>query len=101
MPNILCQMAGRYQIWGGAVSALIIAVAPEMTLLHVIVSVLAAGMVAGQLLGYDASRSPQIHELITRFQPDDGWIMIAIGAFFLLIALTPAKRPAKEELAWP
>jgi hypothetical protein len=101
MPNILCQMAGRYQIWGGAVSALIIAVAPELTLLHVIVSVLAAGMVAGQLLGYDASRSPQIHELITRFQPDDGWIMIAIGAFFLLIALTPAKRPAKEELAWP
>ncbi|HUB27455.1 MAG TPA: hypothetical protein VL992_18660, partial [Tepidisphaeraceae bacterium] len=98
MPNILCQMAGRYQIWGGAVSCLVIAVGPELTLLHIVISLLAAGMVASQLLAFDTSRSPQLHDLLTRFQPDDGWIMLAIGAVFLFVALTPAWRPPREEL---
>jgi hypothetical protein len=99
MPNILCQMAARYQLWGAAMSALLIAISPGLGLLHIIVAVLAAGMVAAQLLrNYDVSRSPLISDIMARFHPDDGWVMLTIAAVFLYIALAPARRPGREEL---
>ncbi|MGA2231129.1 MAG: hypothetical protein ABSH22_09555 [Tepidisphaeraceae bacterium] len=101
MPNILCQMAARYQIWGAAISALLIAVSPGLVLLHVVLSILATGMVAAQLLSFDEARSPRLHDLMARFHPDDGWIMLMIGAVFLYVAIAPARRPPREELQLP
>jgi hypothetical protein len=99
MPNVLCQMAGRYQMWGAAVSSILIAISPGLALLHIILALLAAGMIAAQLLQSDPSRSPMLHDMMTRFGPDDGWIMLLIGLVFLYVALAPGKRPAADELA--
>jgi len=98
MPNVLCQMAARYQIWGAVVSATMIAISPGLTLLHFLCALLAAGMVGAQLLNYDRSRSPIIGDMMARFHPDDGWIMIMIGLIFLYVALTPGRRPPRQEL---
>ena len=94
-------MAARYQIWGAALSALLIAVSPGLVLLHVILTILATGMIAAQLLSFDDSRSPRIHDLMSRFHPDDGWIMLVIGLVFLYVAIAPARRPPREELDLP
>jgi hypothetical protein len=101
MPNILCQMAARYQIWGAAISSLLIAISPGLTILHIVISLLAAGMVAAQLLGTDPGRSPLIHDIMARFHPDDGWIMLTIGLVFLYVAVIPARRAPRQELLPP
>jgi hypothetical protein len=98
MANILCQMAGRYQMWGAAVSSLLIAISPGLTLLHIVFSLLAAGMIGAQLIGYDPSRSPLIHDMMTRFGPDDGLIMLTIGLVYLYVAIAPGRRPTPDEL---
>jgi hypothetical protein len=99
MSNVLCQMAGRYQMWGAAMTSILIGISPGLTILHIIVALLAAGIIGAQLLGSDPSRSPLIHDLMTRFGPDDGWILLTIGLIILYIAVAPGKRPPKEELA--
>lgn len=99
MPNILCQMTARYQMWGAVMSVLLVAISPGLTLLHVLFSLIAAGMVGSQLLNsYDRSRSPLLADLMDRFHPDDGWIMLIIAAVFLYVALAPARRPDVELL---
>jgi len=99
MPNVLCQMTGRYHMWSAAMSCLLIAVSPGLTLLHVVVSILAAGMIAGQLLARDPSRSPAILDLTTKFGPDDGLITLTVALVVLYVALAPGKRPNREELS--
>jgi hypothetical protein len=101
MPNILCQMAARYQMWGAIVSSMLIAISPGLGLLHIVVTILAAGMVAAQLLNQDPSRSPLIRDIMSRFHPDDGWIMLTIGLIFLYIAVAPGRRPNRQELLEP
>jgi hypothetical protein len=98
MPNLLCQMAARYQIWGAAFSALLIGISPEMGILHVLFSLLAVGMIGAEVLEADPQRSPALHAMMTRFAPDDGWITLGIGVIFLYVALVPGRRPARNEL---
>ncbi|MDB5328550.1 MAG: hypothetical protein JWM57_4119 [Phycisphaerales bacterium] len=90
MPNVLCQMMCRYQLWGAVLSAMLIAVRPELLLLHVLFSLLAAGMIGNQLLGGEAGRSPLIHDLMSRLAPDGGWIMLMAAASVLFLAVTPS-----------
>jgi hypothetical protein len=101
MPNVLCQMAGRYQMWGAAMTCLLIAVSPGLTLLHVVLSLLATGMITGQLLQRDAGRSPQLFDLVSRFSPDNGLIALTIGLIVLYLALAPGRRPTRQELYLP
>jgi hypothetical protein len=100
MPQVLCQMTGRYQCWASAMSVLLVGISPGLTLLHIVLSVAAAGMIAGQLLASDHMRSPAAYDLIMRFGPDDGLIMLTIGLVVLYIALAPGRRPDKEELSF-
>jgi hypothetical protein len=99
MPNILCQMASRYQMWGAAATCILIGVSPGLTLLHIVLALLAAGMIGAQLMIPDPSRSPQLNDIVRRFSPDDGWIILAIAAILLYVALIPGRRPSKLELA--
>jgi hypothetical protein len=98
MSNVLCQMAGRYHMWGAAMTSLLIGVSPGLTLFHIVLACLGAGIIAAQLLGSDPSRSPMLHDLFTRFGPDDGWIMVTIGLVILYMAIAPGRRPSSEEL---
>jgi hypothetical protein len=101
MPNVLCQMGVRYEMWAAAVSCLVIAVSPGLTILHVVVALIAAGGIGTTLMTFDAARSPRIHDFINRFQPDNGWIMLTIGAIFLYVALAPSRRPGAQEIVPP
>ena len=100
MSTILCQMASRYQIWGAAVTCLLVGVAPELLFLHIIMSLIAAGMVGAQMMNEDPSRSPQVLDLFNKFAPDDGWILVLIGLICAYIAIVPGSRAKPEELAW-
>jgi hypothetical protein len=100
MTTILCQMASRYQIWGAAVTCLLVGVAPELLLLHILASVIAAGMVGAQMMNSDPSRSPQILDLFNKFAPDDGWLLVFIGLACAYMAIVPGSRAKPEELAW-
>jgi len=108
MPNILGQMMCRYQLWGAALSALLVGISRGFAFLNVLFSLLAAGMVGNQLLQYDHGRSPQLHQIITSLAPDDGWIMLCMAAVVLFIAVGPGRiaedgprlpaiHPPKEE----
>ena len=100
MPNVLCQMHVRYQMWPAAVSCILIGIAPELGLLHVVFSLLAAGMMASALTILQRARSPKILDAIVRFQPDAGWIMLTLGLIVLYLALAPGPAaPTGEELA--
>jgi hypothetical protein len=99
MPNILTQMAGRYQMWCAAASCVVIGVSVGLTLLHVVVALLAAGIIGAQLLQSDISRSPAIHDIMMRFAPDDGWILLMIGLVYLYVALAPGRRVSNDELS--
>jgi hypothetical protein len=101
MPNVLCQMAGRYQMWGAAMTCLLIGISPGLTILHIVLSLLAAGMIGGQLLMRDSSRAPQLLDLVNRFAPDNGLITLTIGAIVLYVALAPGRRPSGQELSLP
>jgi hypothetical protein len=102
MANIMCQMAARYEMWGAAVSCVLIAISPGLALFHIVLTLLAAATIWHQLtqLG-DVSRSPLIHDMFQRFGPDDGWIVLTIGLVILYTAVVPGKRPSPEELLSP
>ncbi len=51
MPNLLAQMMNRYEMWGAVLSSMLIGISSGLGLLHVLVSLLAAGMIGAQLLG--------------------------------------------------
>jgi hypothetical protein len=92
MPNILGQMMCRYQIWGAAMSVLLIGISTGFGLVTALASLLAAGMVGNQLLDRGPERSPQLHQIMTTLSPDDGWIMLCMAALALYMAAVPGKR---------
>jgi hypothetical protein len=101
MPAVLCQMAQRYMIFGAAVSSILIGIAPGLGLLHIVLALLGAGMIFQQLTQqWDGGRSPQLMDFLSRFGPDNGWIMLTIGLVFLYVAFAPGRRPADSELDW-
>ena len=89
MPNILGQMMTRYQMWGAALSALLIGISRGFILVFAVFSVLAAGMIGNQLLG--PARSSQLHQILTALAPDDGWIMLCMAVLVLAIAVIPGE----------
>jgi hypothetical protein len=92
MPNILCQMMVRYEVWGALLSVVLVAVMPELLLLYFLLTLMSAGMIANQALTDDDARSPQMHQLFSALFPDDGWIMLVAAAVIIFIALVPARR---------
>jgi hypothetical protein len=99
MPNVLCQMMCRYQIWGAVLSALLIGIGSGMALLHILMTCLCTGMILNQLLPNDLSRSPQLHQFVTNFAPDDGWLMLGAAAIILFVALTPGSTAPNQDLS--
>jgi hypothetical protein len=92
MPNLLGQMMCRYQLWGASLTALLVGISPGFTLLNVLASLLAAGMVANQILSNDSGRSPQIHQIMSTLSPDDGWIMLCMAALVFYMAVVPGRK---------
>jgi len=95
-PIVMCQMGGRYPIWAVSLSAAMVAVSLELSLLHVALSAICFATVARQLLNYDASRWPQLYSLMTPTHPGIAWLMLLVTGIFLVGALVPGRNPNSE-----
>jgi hypothetical protein len=91
-PMVMCQMGGRYPIWALSLSAAMVAVSLELSLLHVLLSAIGFATVARQLLNYDASRWPQLYSLMTPTHPGIAWLLLLVTAIFLAAAVVPSRR---------
>ena len=91
-PVVMCQMGDRYPIWASTISAAMVAVSLELSLLHVLLAAVSFAMVAKQLANFDPSRWPQLLQLMTPTFPGIAWMMLLITAIFFVAALVPSRR---------
>jgi hypothetical protein len=90
-PVVMCQMGDRYLIWIAAFSAVMVAISVGMTFLHVIVSLLASGMLLNHLLSYDEKRWPSMAKFLEPTFPGVAWLTLMIAAIFLVSACVPSR----------
>jgi len=95
-PVVMCQMGDRYTVWASAISAAMVAVSLELSLLHIVLAAISFAMVARQLASFDPTRWPQLIQLMTPTFPGIGWLMLLVTAIFLVAALVPSRRVARE-----
>jgi hypothetical protein len=91
-PLLMGQMSERYLLWGSAASAAFVAISMGTTLLHVLLALLGAGFTAGQLLGFDPQRWPQLSFFISRVYPYSGWMVTLAAILCFAAALIPSSR---------
>jgi len=91
-PMVMCQMGGRYPIWALAVSAAVVAVSLELTLLHVVFAAVCFGMITRQLAMSDTNRWPQVMEVMNPTYPGIAWLLMGVTAIFFVAALVPSRR---------
>jgi len=91
-PMVMCQMGDRYPIWACGISAAMVAVSMELTLLHVLLAVFAFAMVAHHLASFDPQRWPQLFQLATPMYPDIAWMLLLVAAIFLVASLVPSGK---------
>jgi hypothetical protein len=96
MPNLLAQMKNRYELWGAVLSSMLVAISSGLGLLHVVVSLLAAAMIANQLLNYDPSRSPMVQQVITGLGSASAGVLLAAAAAVLFVAVVPGRRVGRR-----
>jgi hypothetical protein len=95
-PVVMCQMGDRYPIWASTISAAMVAVSLELSLLHIVLAAVSFAMVAKQLASFDTSRWPQLLQLMNPTFPGIAWMMLLITAIFFVAALVPSRRAAGE-----
>jgi hypothetical protein len=84
-------MMTRYQMWGAMISAILVGISTGFGLVNALFSLLAAGMIANQVLDDAPGRSPQLHQILSTLAPDDGWIMLCLAALVLYFAAVPGR----------
>jgi hypothetical protein len=102
MPCLLAQMMNRYTMWGAVLSSLLVGVSSGFGFLHVLLSLLSAGMIGIQLLEYDPNRSPRVGDLMSRLSDNDALVMLVCGLVVLVVAMTPGRsvrRPRRPAVA--
>ncbi len=90
-PIVMCQMGGRYPVWASALSAAMVAVSLELSLLHVLLAVVGFATIAHQLLNFDNSRWPQLFQFMTPTFPGAGWLMVFVMGIFFFAGLVPSR----------
>jgi hypothetical protein len=93
MPLVLGQMGSRYLLWAAVISCVTVGISTGLTLLHVLLSILATGMMGMQLLKMDPARWPAAYTLFGNTYPDIGWMMLLIAGIYLVSAMIPSRRP--------
>jgi hypothetical protein len=95
-PIIICQMSERYLLWGSALTAACITVSTGLTLMSVLLTLTAAGMMAHQLMEVDTGHWPEWNNFFGQMFPDAAWMMLLIAAVFLWGAMMSSRRPASS-----
>ncbi len=89
---IMPQMHQRYLMWGAVFSATMVGVSMGMTLLHLLLTLLAAGTIFNQLLGQDPTFAPALHRTLTGFYPSMGWLIALCAAIFLYRSIATGRK---------
>ncbi len=89
---LMPQMHQRYLMWAGVFSATMVGVSLGMTLMHLLLSALAAATIFNQLLSSDPNFAPTIHRTISGFFPSMGWLIALCAAVFLYGAMMGSRR---------
>ena len=95
-PIVMCQMGDRYTVWACALSCAMVAVSLELSLLHLLLTVVSFAMVTRQLVNFESSRWPQLFQFTTPWFPGMGWLMTLIAAIFLFASLIPSRKCLTE-----
>jgi hypothetical protein len=95
-PLVLGQMGSRYLLWACTVSTVAVGISTGLTLLHVLLTILATGMVARQMLEGDPTRWPGVFTMFTKTYPDIGWMVLLIAGIYFVCALIPTHRTELE-----
>jgi len=95
-PIVMCQMGDRYPVWASTISAAMVAVSLELSLLHIVLAAVSFAVVARQLANFDPNRWPQLVQLMTPTFPGLAWLILLMTAIFLVAALVPSRRCAGE-----
>ncbi len=91
MVALLTQMAGRYTLYPAVLSAALVGVSVEMSLLHVLLTVISWSVVANQMLQQAPSTAPMSLAITQNTFPDAGWLMLLLAAVFLFAAISPSR----------
>ncbi len=91
-PMVMCQMGDRYPVWACGISAAMVAVSMELTLLHVLVAVFSFAMVAHHLVSFDQQRWAQLFQLTTPMYPDIAWMLVLAAGIFLVASMVPSRK---------
>jgi hypothetical protein len=97
-PIIMCQTSERYLLWPSALTAAMIAVSTGFTLMHLVLAIFAAGMIAHQLLQADPGRWPNVFNFFSNIYPDAGWMMLLLAIVFLAASFMPTRQVLSEDV---
>jgi hypothetical protein len=89
---LLTQMAARYTALGAVVSATLIGVSAEMSLLTFLQMVLACTMLGNQMLSMNNDTAPVALSITHPTYPDMAWLTVMVAAVFFFCAIVPSIR---------
>jgi hypothetical protein len=88
---LLTQMAARYTALGAVVSATLVGVSAEMSLLAFLQMVLACTMLGNQMLGMNNDTAPVALSMTHPTYPDMAWLTVMVAMVFLCCAVIPSR----------
>lgn len=99
-PWVLCfallpQMHERYLVFAAGISAVLAGLGVGMTLLHLLITVLAAAPML------PANFWPELTRYLRPAYPGTGWLLLLVAGMLLYLSLSPRRRNVVEDLKSP
>ena len=89
---LLTQMAARYTALPAVVSATLIGISAEMSLLAFLQTVLGCAMLGNQMLAINNDTAPIALSMTHPTYPELGWLTVTLAAVYLCCALIPSRN---------
>ena len=88
------QMSERYLLWFSALSAAMVGVSVGLSLLHVLLAIMAGGMIAAQLMTQygDPGRWPGVNDFFIHNYPEIAWLMVLLTALYFVTMFLPSRK---------
>jgi len=89
---LMPQMHERYLVWGAALTCVAAGVSVGWTLIHVVVSLLAASYIALVMLNINGGFAPSLHAFLRATDPGVGWMLLLVSAILVYVSVTPGPK---------
>ena len=89
---VLGQMHQRYLLWGATLTAGAAAVSPGLVLLHLLLSVVAAGQELSSMMANAHHTDNALYRLAHGWTPGMGWAVLLTAGVFVYGSVTPGRR---------